>query len=122
MGGDPDAGSAGMVDVTGPGDGVRLLLTVLLAGWAMAYAYSLLEVASAESWASYLTLDFQNESSLHFLGWQGIAGVIALAVYGVSRLWPRGAAARQLGNLPLLLAVLMMAALAAVVMLDDMPA
>ncbi len=122
MGGDPDAGSAGMVAMTGPGDGVRLLLTVLLAGWAMAYAYSLLEVASAESWASYLTLDFQNESSLHFLGWQGIAGVIALAVYGVSRLWPRGAAARQLGNLPLLLAVLLMAALAAVVMLDDMPA
>ena len=117
MGGDPDAGSSGMVAVTGPGDGGRLLLTVLLAGWAMAYAYSLLEVPSAESWGSFLTLDFQNESSLHFLGWQGIAGVIALAVYGVSRLWPRGAAARQLGNLPLLLAFLLIGAISGMVLL-----
>ena len=59
-------------------------------------------------------------SSLHFLGWQGIAGVIAVGVFGVSRLWPRGAAARQLGNLPLALAFLLVAVIAALILAEGM--
>lgn len=103
--------------VKGPGDGARLLLTVLLAGWALAYAYSVLEAATVWNAAAPFDLSLRDRPVLHFLGWQGVAGVLAVAVYGVSRLWPRGAAARQIGSLPLLLALLLIAGIAALVVL-----
>lgn len=100
--------------MTGPGDGARLLLTVLLAAWVMAYAYSVFEISATGDITKLLDLDLQHQPSLYFLGWQGIAGIIAVGIYGVSRLWPRGAAARQIGNVPLLLAIVLVAALSAV--------
>lgn len=103
--------------MTGPGDGVRLLLTVLLAGWALAYAYSIFELSEFWEPAMPFSFDVRDRPVLHFLGWQGVAGMVAVAIYGVSRLWPRGAAARQIGNLPLLLAFLLIAAIGAVVVL-----
>ena len=47
-----------------------------------------------------------------FLGWQGIAGALAFAVYGVSRVWPLGASARTLGNIPLIIAAILATAVA----------
>ncbi len=104
--------------VSGPGDGARLALTALLAAWAMAYGYSLFELPPLEVVRGTEDGGPDFGSALHFLGWQGIAGVLAVAVYGVSRLWPRGAAARQLGSLPLWLAFLLIAVMAALVMAD----
>lgn len=96
--------------MTGPGDAVRFLLTLLLAGWALSYAYSLFELP--ELMALSNSFDLRLKPVLHFLGWQGIAGLFAVGVYGVSRLWPRGAAARQLGTLPLALAMLLVLVIA----------
>ena len=102
----------------GPGDTARLLLTVLLALWVFAYGYSLFELSALAASGRTLGDGLDLGSSLHFLGWQGIAGVIAVGVFGVSRLWPRGAAARQLGNLPLALAFLLVAVIAALILAE----
>lgn len=109
-----------MVAVKGPGDTARLLLTVLLALWVFAYGYSLVELSALAASGRPLGEGLDLGSSLHFLGWQGIAGVIAVGVFGVSRLWPRGAAARQLGNLPLALAFLLVAVIAALILAEGM--
>ncbi len=95
------------------------MLTVFLAAWVMAYGYSLFGLpAFFAARASVGALDLSQ--ALHFLGWQGIAAVIAFAVNGVSKLWPRGSSARQLGGLPLLLALLLVAVLAALVLQDSL--
>ncbi len=120
MGGGPDARPAGMVAMNGPGDGARLLLTALLAGWALAYGYSLFALPEFMRPREAFDMRLDLGPALHFLGWQGVAGVMAVAVYGVSRLWPRGAAARQLGNLPLALAFLLLAVIAALVLSDSL--
>lgn len=104
--------------MNGPGDGARMALTALLALWAMAYGYSLFELPPLAGMRADGRLEFA--TALHFLGWQGIAGVLAVAVYGVSRLWPRGAAARQLGALPMWLAFLLIAVIAALVFADTL--
>ena len=39
-----------------------------------------------------------------FLGWQGVAGALAFAVFGVSRQWPPEASVRRMAIGPLLLA------------------
>ena len=103
-----------MVAVNGPGDGARLLLTVLLAGWVLAYAYSAIELSALWEPSDPFEFGFDVQPAVRFLGWQGVAAVLALGVFGVSRLWPRGAAARQIGNVPLLLALLLIAALGAI--------
>ncbi len=107
--------------MNGPGDGVRLLLTVLLAGWVMAYCYSMFELSAFWSDVRVSGVNIADRPVLLFLGWQGIAGLFAVAIYGVSRLWPRGAAARQLSNLPLLLAFLLVLALVGVFVLGLPP-
>lgn len=109
-----------MVPLKGPGDTARLLLTVLLALWVFAYGYSLFELSALARSGRPLGEGLDLGASIHFLGWQGIAGVIAVGVFGVSRLWPREAAARQLGNLPLGLALLLIAVLAALVLTEGM--
>lgn len=103
----------------GPGDGARMALTVLLALWVMAYGYSLFELPPLEAVRGVDGAKLDFAPALHFLGWQGIAGILAVAVYGVSRLWPRGAAARQLGSLPLWLAFLLIAVIAALVLAEN---
>jgi hypothetical protein len=79
-----------------------MLLTALLAGWALAFAYSFQQLG---------------EGAYEFLRWQGVAGILAVAVYGVSLSWPRLSAVRSVGVLPLTLAVLVAAGLALFVFL-----
>ena len=85
--------------MTGPGDGVRLLLTVLFAGWFSAFIFAFA--------AHGLTLNASDGERIAFLGWQGVAGLFAIAVFGVSRQWPKDAAVRRLGTVPILLAALL---------------
>lgn len=84
----------------------RLLLTVLVAFWVMAFAYSFVAAGSAASTAEGLAAAAVVLGT--FLGWQGVAGLFALAAFGVSRAWPKGSTARRLGSVPLGLAGLIL--------------
>ncbi len=83
--------------MTGPGDGARLWLTVLFAAWIMAFAFAFYAAAVSSP---------GSVRAVAFLGWQGVAGIIAVAVFGISRQWPKGATVRTLGAVPLILAAL----------------
>ena len=90
-----------------PSDNVRFVFTALYAGWVIVFAYAFVAYANAPYEGAGFP-DGLNKPAV-FLGWQGIAGVLAFAVFGVSRLWPRGASARTLGNIPLIVAALLAA-------------
>ena len=90
----------------GPGDEVRLLLTVLMAGWAMAFGYSFWALAAGLETLEALDWRSVGVPGMEFLRWQGVALLLAIAVFGVSLAWPRGMAVRGLGVLPLTLAML----------------
>ncbi len=121
MGGDPDVRPERTDEMKGPGDEVRLLLTVLLAGWVLAYGYSLVELRRLGPTDELIANGFAFTPAMSFLGWQGIAGLLALAIYGVSRLWPNGSATRQICGLPLLLAFLLILGIAALLVLGNQP-
>ena len=84
----------------GPGDQQRLVLTILYAFWVIVFAYSFV----AYSFAPQEGPGFPDGlyKPMAFLGWQGLAGVFAIAVFGVSRAWPRGSSVRNisLGRCP----------------------
>lgn len=84
----------------GPSDGRRLLLIVLGAGWLMSFLYAFFAFASVSSDASVAT------RSEAYLGWQGVAGVMAVAIFGVGLAWERGSPTRKLSIAPLMLAFL----------------
>lgn len=94
--------------MNGPSDNWRLIFTVLYAAWVIVFAYAFV----AYNNAPYEGAGFPDGlyKPAVFLGWQGIAGALAFAVFGVSRVWPRGASARTLGNIPLIIAALLAAA------------
>lgn len=96
MGGIAGANQTWLAGMTGPGDGIRLLLTVLFAAWLAAFVFAFV--------AHGLTVAASEEARAAFLGWQGIAGILAVAVFGVSRNWPRSAPVRRLALAPILLA------------------
>lgn len=79
-----------------PSDTSRLLLTVLYAVWIAAFLLSFYVFATSEA-ASRVVL---------FLGWQGVAGTVGFAIFGVTRSWPKGSGVRRLGGMPLGLAAL----------------
>lgn len=96
-----------------PTDGTRLLLTALLALWAMSFGYSFAVFALIESTGDGFTKGVNRVTQ--FLGWQGVAGIFAIAIFGVSRKWSRGAAVRRLGVVPLALAALLVAGILGVI-------
>lgn len=106
MGRHPDVRAYRVDPVTEPGDGTRLLLTVLFAAWAMAFAVAFYAAAVASDLEA---------RTVSFLGWQGVAGTLAIAVFGVSRNWPAGNAVRRLGLVPLAFAAFLAATIVAVV-------
>ncbi len=79
--------------MTPPGDGRRLLLTVLFAIWFAAFVYAFVAFVHADI-----------TGARQFLGWQAIAGVVAIGIFGVSRAWAKGSPVRQMARLPLLIA------------------
>ena len=83
-----------------------LLLTVLATCWLIAFVYSFVEAGIAARTATDLSATAGVFGT--FLGWQGVAGLFALACFGVSRAWAKGSGVRRLGALPLGLAVLLL--------------
>lgn len=87
-----------------PSDTKRFLLIALGAIWLMAFVYAFVAYATAPYEAAGFP-DGLNKPAV-YLGWQGIAGIAAVAIYGVGLAWERGSGARRLSRLPIILAFL----------------
>ena len=105
----------GLGAMSGPqsGDEPRFLLTVLAAVWLMAFVYSFAGLVFIAPEGTGFLRGFNRVQS--FLGWQGIAGVVAIGVFGVSRAWAQGTPVRRLGVVPLGLALLLVLGILAVI-------
>ncbi|MGB5560523.1 MAG: hypothetical protein WBN04_21215 [Paracoccaceae bacterium] len=81
-----------------PQDGKALALMVLLALWAAAWGYSLVPLFQDPTGDGFT----RGLNRLRgFLGWQGIAGMIALALWGIGRGFPRRSGIRRISGVPL---------------------
>ena len=70
-------------------------LLVVLTAWGIAWAFSIPA--------------FNPEGQVGgrvFAGWQGIAGMFAVAAYGMGRRWPPGAGTRRVAAVPLVVTIL----------------
>ena len=92
-----------------PSDRQRLLLTALFAAWVIAFAYAFYAYASTIPGGGGFVRGMNRITS--YLGWQGIAGMIAIALFSVGREWPRRSAVRRMSGLPLLLSMILSKAL-----------
>lgn len=90
----------------------RLVLAVLYAAWVLVFAYAFIAYARAPYEGAGFP-DGLNKPAV-YLGWQGIAGMLAIAVFGVGWGWPKGSAVRNLAAVPLVIAVLHLLAIGAV--------
>ena len=95
------------------GDGKRLILMVLLALWVAAWGLSVAQLFAAPTGDGF-TRGMNRMSG--FLGWQGVAGMIALALWGVGRGLPKGSGARRISAVPLGMTLAVLAALVGVVL------
>ena len=84
-------------------DGRRFLATCLAALWLMAFCYAFVAFWTTAPEGEGFVRGLNKP--LVYLGWQGIAGMLALALWGVGRGWPKGAPARRLTAVPLGLAL-----------------
>ena len=94
-------------------DGRRLLLTALLAAWAICFCYAFVAYVRAPYEGPGFP-DGLNKPAV-FFGWQGIAAMLSLAVWGVSLGWPRGSGARRVARVPLVCSLAVLAVLLALV-------
>ncbi len=93
-------------------DAKRFVMTVLMAAWAMAFAYAFFSFATTEPAGDGFTRGLNRASS--YLGWQAIAGMFAIAIAAVGRDWSKGSGVRRLSLVPLGLALLHILALVAI--------
>ena len=98
----------------------RFLLTVLAACWVMAFAYSIVEAGIAARTATGLSTTATVFGP--FLGWQGVAGLFALACFGVSRAWPKTSGVRRLAAVPIGLSILLLLGVLALVVFASLSA
>ncbi len=94
-------------------DGRRFLWTALFAAWVLAFAYAFISYwTTAPEGGSFLR---GANRIVTYLGWQGAAGMLAVAIFGVGRAWPKGVGARRLSAVPLVLALLHVAAIMGII-------
>lgn len=89
--------------MTDPGGGKPIVLMVLYAAWVLAFGYSFAAFALAEPTGDGFVRGMNRVAAL--FGWQGIAGVLAIAIWGVGRQWPKGSPARRISLVPIGLAL-----------------
>lgn len=87
-----------------PSDTRRFLLMALGALWLMTFAYA---------FVAYSNTHFEWNIAV-YLGWQSIAGIAAVAIYGVGLAWEKGSATRRLSRLPVIVALLQTIAILAI--------
>jgi hypothetical protein len=75
------------------------LLMVMFALWLAASAYSVVFLISIEPSGDGFTRGMNRVSG--FLGWQGVAGMLAFAVWGVGLGFPNGSGIRRTSAVPL---------------------
>ncbi|PHQ96274.1 MAG: hypothetical protein COB40_08940 [Marinosulfonomonas sp.] len=90
-------------------DSKTLLLMGLLALWLAVYGYSIIY---------YLTTGDKTAATLPglsrvagFMGWQGVAGMIAFACWGIGWGFPKGSGVRRISAVPLGMALALVLAL-----------
>ncbi len=89
-------------------DAPRFVITVLMACWALAFAYAFWAFATTEPTGDGFARGVNRISA--YLGWQAIAGMFAIAIAAVGRGWPKGSGVRRLAWVPLGLALTHVAA------------
>ncbi len=95
------------------GDGPRLWVTILFAAWVMSFGYAFVSFASLEPTGDSFTRGMNRVTS--YLGWQGVAGMVALVLFGVGRSWPKGHAIRRMTAVPICLALLHILAIVGII-------
>ena len=93
-------------------DAKRLTMTVLMATWVMSFAYAFYDFATTPAGGGGFIRGLNRITE--YLGWQAIAGTIAIAIAAIGRDWPKGSAVRRLSLLPFSVALLHIAGLVAV--------
>ncbi len=83
-------------------DGKRLWLMIWSAAWLMTWAGSFLALWLLEPTGDSFARGLNR--IMAFLGWQGVAALFSIAVFSVSRGWPKGSPQRRLGTLPIVAA------------------
>ena len=86
----------------------KFIMMVLIALWAAAWGYSLVAVF-ADPTGDGFSRGLNRVKG--FLGWQGIAGMIALALWGVGREFDRNSGLRRISGVPLGMALALLLAL-----------
>ncbi len=96
--------------MTAPADDTRrLALMALLALWVAAWGLSVMQLL-AEPTGDGFTRGMNRMSG--FLGWQGVAGMIALSLWGVGRGFAKPSGIRRVSAVPLGLTLVLLLALA----------
>lgn len=98
-------------------DARRLLLMLVYAAWVIVFVYAFIAYDQAPHEGPGFP-DGLNKPAV-YLGWQGIAGMLAIAIFGVGFTWPKGSPVRKLTALPLIVALLHLLAIAGVVLWAD---
>ena len=94
-------------------DGRRLWVICLFAAWFLTFGYSFVAFWTTPAEGEGFVRGMNRP--LVYLGWQGIAGMIAVALWGVGRGWPKGASTRQLTAVPLVLGLLQVAGIIGII-------
>ncbi len=87
---------------------------ILFAAWVLAFGYAFVAFWTTAPTGEGFTRG--TNRVVTYLGWQGVAGMVAIAVWGVGRGWPKGSSARWLSVVPMALALLHVAAIVAIVL------
>ncbi|MEO0692488.1 MAG: hypothetical protein AAFY90_06405 [Pseudomonadota bacterium] len=91
-----------------------LLLIGLGAVWVLAYGYSFAVFALTEPTGDGFVRGMNRVRV--FFGWQGVAGMLAIAIWGLGRQWPKGSPARRISLVPIGLALLLIAGISGLIL------
>jgi hypothetical protein len=92
----------------------RKLTWALLTLWAGIYAWSFIVFQITEPTGDSFTRGLNRVTA--FLGWQVVAGIVAIAIWRTATAFPKRSLARWLGRLPATLAALLFAAIVGLIL------
>ena len=102
-----------MADDPTQGDGRRMAVVALVAMWALAFGLSFFLFMTTEPTGDGFTRGI-NRVGL-FFGWQGVAAILALAAFGVSRSLAGSDGLRRAASIPLVITGLVIAGIGAAI-------
>ncbi len=80
-----------------------MVLMALMALWLAAYGYSIIHLITTAPIGSGFTRGLNRFTG--FLGWQGVAGMLAFGCWGIGWSFPKGSGIRRASAVPLVLAL-----------------